>query len=200
MGGHIHDCCAEKVAKSIISIGNNYQDIYIESHYLGLENYKIDQGRKFVDVPKRKILSGTTVGSYLKGINLDEQKIFLKIFFDWLFLTYQLPEDSQRVKGIVCDSNLDNFLILNNKFILIDHDFIGNDIEKSLCLWYTLLAGQHPLYIYFADLYGLQKFDKECPHPLALRNVSLEKAAILNKDLIEKYFTEKMLVPGSAIS
>ena len=61
-------------------------------------------------------------------------------------------------------------------------------------------CGNSLLYAYFSDLYGLPRLNP--PHPyfeedrfVLFNNENMEKAAVLNKDLLDKYFTEKFLVP-----
>ena len=98
------------------------------------------------------------------------------------------------------DCHLDNFLISDGKFVFIDFEVIlESDFSKNAALWYALWR-KPALYAYFSELYGLPRM--EPPHPflendklVSLYNENMERAAILNKDLLDKYFTEKYLIP-----
>ena len=184
------------VYRTIISNDYEGSDLYLETAYLGLDNYHTDNGRKYLNTPRRKIVKGTTVTDYLKGKTDEEQKKILKAFFDWMFSTYQHPEDKDKLDGKMVDCNLSNFLINGENFIPIDIEFeMESGLPKDYCLWYALGRKEDylPLYEYFCDIYGLKK---KTSFPLFWQyNKNLEKAAVLNKDLRDKYFTEKYLIP-----
>lgn len=191
------------ISKSLITCSFRNNDLFIESEYLGKENYQVFQGIKYQDTPKRKISQGVTLMDCLKEKTEQDRKKLLTSFFDWLFSEYRSERDENSLKGLVLDCHLNNFLVRDDQFLFIDKDVVfDGDIPKNMCLWWALEAGEPPgykdsqLYAYFTELYGLEKFDTAhyC-HPLYKRNENLEKAAVLNKELLDKYFTERYFLP-----
>ena len=186
------------IYRSVITTDIAGRNLYVEGKYLGIENYQTENGLKYNDTPKRKIISGIMLGDYLKEMPLEKQKSILTVFFNWFFSTYQSDTDKKSLKGTVADCHLNNFLISDGKFVFIDFDVVyKGDILKDLCLWYACKWGTHPLYSFFTELYELQKYEpNNCPsHPFVMKNKNREKAGVLNKDLFDKYFTEKGLSP-----
>ena len=184
------------VYRTIISKDADGSDLYLETSYLGLDNYQADNGRKYLNTPRRKIVKGITVYNYLKNKTDEDQKKILKDFFDWLFETYQYPNDKDKLDGRMVDCNLSNFLIKGKNFVPIDIEFEMEDgLSKDLCLWYALGRKEvaSPHYGYFLDVYNLKRMTG--PHPFWIENKNLETAAVLNECLREKYFTEKYLIP-----
>lgn len=184
------------VCRSVITKDSKNSDLYLETNYLGTENYQTDNGRKYLDTPRRKIEKGITVQDYLNNKTDEKQKKILKDFFDWLFEVYQYPDDKDKLDGKMVDCNLRNFLVHDGKFIPIDIEFeIEGGLSKDMCLWYALgrKSVYSPHYEYFLNLYGLKQ--PTGPHPFWKENKNLAKAAVLNKELQEKYFTEKYLIP-----
>ena len=163
---------------------------------MGSDNYQPDNGRRYLDTPRRKIVQGITLRDYLQNKTDEEQKKILKNFFDWLFETYQYPGDEDKLDGRMVDCNLMNFLVCDGKFIPIDIEFeIEGGVSKDLCMWYALGRKniRSPHYTYLLDIYGLKELTG--PHPFWMENKNLAKAAVLNKALYDKYFTEKYLIP-----
>lgn len=181
------------VYQTKISYGKNPQDLYLESQYLGLENYEIDNGRQYRPVPRRKILKGITLDDYLAGKTRDQQREIWTRFFDWLFIKYASDDDT-KIKGDVTDCNPGNFLVSDDKFIFIDTELTGPDVDKGLCIWYAL-GPDHELYKYFLDRYNAKEYPRDFTHPFWGKNIGLEKAAIKNKDLLDKYFGARAILP-----
>lgn len=172
------------VCRSVITKNPEKQDIYLEADYLGLENYHTDDGRNFINIPRQKIVKGITLHDYLLYKTDEEQKKILKDFFDWLFETYQYPDDNDKLDGRMADCNLYNFLVYDGTFIPIDMEFeMKGGLPKNVCMHYAL--GRKEI-----------RSPHYEPHPFwGNDNRNLAKAAVLNRDLKEKYFTEKYLIP-----
>lgn len=184
------------IKKTTITYEND--DLFIEEKFLGIENYEVDNGRKYTDIPKRKIISGITLMDYLKNETDEQQKRILKNFFDWLFATYQHPTEKDKLDGKLIDCNLGNVLVSEGKFHLIDQEFsVEYGISKDFCVWYALgiRCISSPYYEYFTELYGLNKISPDEPHPFWLENNGMKKAYALNQNLFNKYFTEAFLIP-----
>lgn len=54
------------IYRSVITTDIAGRNLYVEGKYLGIENYQTENGLKYNDTPKRKIISGTMLGDYLK--------------------------------------------------------------------------------------------------------------------------------------
>ena len=189
------------IQKSMISCSSEKKELFKEITFLGIENYHHPY-INFQNLPKEKIVCGYTVENYIRGKSEDEKRKILKVFFDWLFSTYSAENDETKLKGIIADSHLSNFIVTDEGFLFIDQDVVSKrDFSKDDCLWYALMRIKHDenLYEYFRELYGLKKVDSLSTfHPFFEKNLKksyMAEAAVLNKNLLDKYFTDKCLMP-----
>lgn len=179
------------ISKSVIS-SDQAQNLYIESEYLGLENYTPETNIRYVDQPKRKILEGKTVEDIMKNMSSEERVSLLTKLFDELFDTYK---EGDLLNGILLDSHLDNILYLDGKFIFFDKDVIyAKPIPKILVIYRALYGRKE--YEHFVKYYGLEENIEKCQsiYQIMGNNPDMIKARINNQNLIDFYFSEKNFI------
>lgn len=174
------------VLQTIIS-QDCFRRLYIESRFLGNENYTQTNGIVFQNQPKRKIIKGILVSDYLKNKTSEEQKDIIRPCIDYIFKEYTLPENENYLSGEVLDAHFRNILYTNGKFFFFDHDHIyAKPISKSAYLYFLLKGDNHPLYAYFCQIFNIKESEEEYAS-IWLQGNDLQKAAVSNKSLIEKY-------------
>jgi hypothetical protein len=151
---------------------------------------------QYVDVPKRKILDGVMLSDYVDDLTQDEKCPFLCRFLDWLFTEYATT-DPNKVKGVVWDCYLKNFILNDEGFHLIDFDLVAqHDVSKTHCIYYICAMGgfTRELYLQLTAHFGLpgnwQQDEQE--HKKDIEQLQVMKFS--NQELVEHYFSPKTYV------
>lgn len=186
------------IAKTVIS-QDSQGCLFYEQNYIGRRYYSSEFSIVFNDTPKRKIIDGVSLGDFFESIdNENDRKRFLHKFFDWLFETYSVPEDKDKVLGKLWDCHLWNFVINDEGIHFIDEDLVSaENLDKNYCLWRGCSSVLSPLYPYFAEYYGYENKAKDYES----RSKNFEKSVIKweqelqkdNKELIDFYFGRKSI-------
>ena len=186
------------INKSVVTKDKESNDLYIESQYLGKENFIRDNDVIYADQPKRKVLNGITVNQYLSNKSSMQRRLIFRNVFDYLFETYPAESgDKTKVSGTLLDAHMDNIIVNDDGFHFIDKDIICiSELSKSQILYRNFKST--PNYKYFLDYYGLEDESEEYikSYPLEHRETEqMAKSRITNASLLKKYFTESGLTP-----
>ena len=187
------------INKSTVSKDSKTNELYIESQYLGKENYlPEDNNVVYADQPKRKVLKGITVNKYLANKSAMMRRLIFRNVFDYLFNTYPSESgDKSKVSGVLLDAHMDNIIVNDDGFHFIDKDVIcSSDLSKSQILYRNFKDS--PNYRYFLDYYGLTDESEEYlkSYPLDHRDTEqMKQLRVTNAALLKKYFSENGLTP-----
>lgn len=189
------------INKSTVSKDKKTDELYIESQYLGRELYSSESDENnivYADQPKRKILKGITVNKYLANKSAMMRRLIFRNVFDYLFSTFPAESgDKSKVSGVLLDAHMDNIIVNDDGFHLIDKDVICSaDLSKSQVLYRNFKSS--PNYKYFLDYYGLADESEEYlkSYPLEHRDTEeMQRLRVANASLLKKYFSEVGLTP-----
>jgi hypothetical protein len=187
------------ISRSIIS-QDEAGKLYYELSYLGKESY-ISQEIDFANIQKRPIIDGITVESYAFSLTEEERFLFLCRFFEWLFSQYASLTAPDKVKGIVFDCHLNNFIMNKDGFTLIDKDMVATqDLYKADCIDYVCCVHQfsETLFQSLIAHFGLKDNRQECRK---MREswwqhvgAQTERVSRQNRPLLDFYFSNKGFV------
>ena len=177
------------INRSLITDDEN--GLYVENEYLGMQNYRPDNGVIYANQEKRKILDGITVEEYIQHKSSLETRVILRNMYDSMFAQYPASDGSKdKVSGVLLDLHTRNVIVNNDGFHFIDKDVIyGSDLDKSLVLLRRL--GNNKLYKDLLAYYKLKDKSAEYDsYPLNnMNSAAMKKAKYANAELFAKYLT-----------
>ena len=188
-------CRIGLISKNVISYDEETQKMYLESSYLGLDNYKVtdDCVLLYKNQDKREIFDGITLQDYLKNKDYVEKITIYRMVLDYLFESYSSAADPTKVDGIVLDCHNQNIIISQNNIHMIDQEIVyKTEIAKNMAIY--RLCSQY--YDYFVKYYNLPDIpaSEYQEYPTDNQNTqAMKTAAKKNADLIRKYFSDKGL-------
>ena len=147
------------INKSLVSTDWKGQ-VFIESKYLGRENYQNDDnGLIYADQPRRVIIDGVSVRDYMHGKSYEERMLIYHNVYNYLFTEYA-GSDYAKVSGDLLDAHMNNVIVNNRGFYFIDKDIIyDGELDKSMVLYRQF--GDSAEYKYFIIYYNLPYMSSE---------------------------------------
>ena len=140
------------IARTVISKDDKNNKLFMESDFLGLENYKESKNSLLLyqNQKKREIYEGVSLGEYLQDKSYIEEITTYRYVLDYLFSHYS--SGSNKVSGKLLDCHRGNIIINSSGIFPIDQEIIYKvPIDKNMLI-YRLCSH---LYDHFVKYYKL---------------------------------------------